>query len=142
MRTKEELEKSVLQRVKDREANKKKADEGLEVKAHIFGFVVTGMLAIAMFYFFVIYQSPPASTTNPNSEVWAFTQMYVEGQLKSPKSADFPFDGVRHITPLGNNRFKVDSYVDAQNAFGANVRTHFKCIVKIKPLDMEQFSFK
>jgi hypothetical protein len=34
------------------------------------------------------------------------------------------------IQELGGNRFRVQAWVDAQNAFGANLRTHFTCTVQ------------
>jgi len=64
---------------------------------------------------------------------WAYMQIFVEKRLKSPKSADFPFGGgTYHTTDLGGGRYKVNSYVDSQNAFGANIRTHFDGIIKRK----------
>ena len=155
--------KSVLQQVREREGLSKKEFESVYTSTKVeysrsgtfiakhFGIVVFLMIVVMIYsaYKYEEWKMRQPSTTNEaneatnhNPEVWAFTQMYVKGQLKSPKSVDFPFAGVRHITPLGNNRFKVDSYVDAQNTFGANVRTHFECIVRINPYDMEQFSFK
>ena len=64
---------------------------------------------------------------------WAYMQIFVEKRLKSPKSADFPFGGGSyHTTDLGGGRYKVNSYVDSQNAFGANIRTHFDGVIKRK----------
>lgn len=57
-------------------------------------------------------------------------QLFVEQELKSPTTADFPFGGFRHVTKLGVNRYKVDSYVDAQNSFGAITRTHFDGVIE------------
>ena len=63
---------------------------------------------------------------------WAYSQLFVEKQLKSPKSAKFPFaaaskGAVKHI---GGDIYEVKSYVDSQNAFGASVRTNFKLKIK------------
>ena len=64
---------------------------------------------------------------------WAYMQIFVEKRLKSPKSADFPFGGgTYHTKDLGNGRYEVNSYVDSQNAFGANIRTHFDGTIKRK----------
>ena len=64
---------------------------------------------------------------------WAYMQIFVEQRLKSPKSADFPFGGgTYHTTDLGGGRYKINSYVDAENAFGANIRTHFNGVIKRK----------
>lgn len=62
---------------------------------------------------------------------WAYMQIYVERQLKSPKSADFPFGGgTYHTKDLGGGRYEVNSYVDAKNAFGTDIRTHFNGVIK------------
>ena len=75
---------------------------------------------------------------------WAYMQQFVEKKLKSPSSADFPFGGHRHVTPLGDGRYKVDSYVDAQNSFGAQHRTHFEGVIKRVPSgwELESLSFR
>ena len=74
---------------------------------------------------------------------WAYTQLFVKDKLKSPKSADFPFGGSSGVTPLGKNRYRVVSYVDSQNSFGATIRTNFTCIIKKKndSWELEQLQF-
>ena len=72
---------------------------------------------------------------NRNGDVhsaWAYMQQFVEQRLKSPRSADFRFGGYRDVTNLGNGRYKVNSYVDAENSFGANIRTHFNGVIRRK----------
>ena len=61
---------------------------------------------------------------------WAYMQLFVKERLKSPKTAEFPFGGYRHVTPLGGYRYKVDSYVDSQNPLGAQTRTKFEGVIK------------
>jgi len=63
---------------------------------------------------------------------WAYAQMFVEKQLKSPATARFQpgavsAGAVRHI---GNDEYEVSAYVDAQNGFGALVRQSFRCRVQ------------
>lgn len=48
--------------------------------------------------------------------------------LKAPSTAKFPWLMSTAVYKDGSN-FVVDSYVDAQNSFGAIIRTNFKCIV-------------
>ena len=49
------------------------------------------------------------------------------------KRVNFPFGGgTNHTTDLGEGRYKVNSYVDAQNTFGANTRTYFEGVIKRK----------
>lgn len=60
---------------------------------------------------------------------WVMCQEFVEDQLKAPGTADFPAGYTRYTTDLGGGRYRVQAYVDAENAFGANVRTDFDCTV-------------
>lgn len=72
-------------------------------------------------------------TYDPDNDVhgaWAYMQLFVEKRLKSPSTADFPHGGSRDVEPLGNGRYRIVSYVDAQNAFGGTVRTNFRGIIK------------
>lgn len=50
----------------------------------------------------------------------------VKLRLKAPASADFPGAGSATITHTGKNWF-VSSYVDAQNGFGAQIRSEWTC---------------
>ncbi|QXC08678.1 hypothetical protein [Aeromonas sp. FDAARGOS 1408] len=56
---------------------------------------------------------------------------FVETQLLSPSSADFPFssDGA---WSMGRQRYVYKLHVDSQNAYGAMVRTNWHCDVKFK----------
>ena len=56
--------------------------------------------------------------------------VYVKSMLKSPASADFPASSSANIQELENKVFEVRSYVDAQNSFGAVIRTDFYCKVQ------------
>lgn len=56
---------------------------------------------------------------------------YVEQSLKSPKSADFPFGRAEGgMQRFADQRYKVRSYVDAKNAFGAEIRTWYLCDIQ------------
>ena len=62
---------------------------------------------------------------------YSMTQGWVEDRLKSPSTADFPggrYD--EHTTQIDDNTFRVSSYVDSQNSFGAEIRTHFEAEVE------------
>lgn len=56
---------------------------------------------------------------------------HVKASLKSPATADFPmFD--KNIWKMPSQRYVVKSYVDAQNAFGANLRARWFCEIRYK----------
>lgn len=64
-------------------------------------------------------------------EAFTVTQQFVEQRVKTPSTVKWPWVSYRDCTTsLGDGRYKIASYFDAQNAFGAMVRTHFVCIVK------------
>ena len=55
---------------------------------------------------------------------------FVENRLKAPSTADFASHSNSTITEISNGRFRVRSYVDAENSFGAKVRTNFTAVVE------------
>src|SRR5580693_5113852 len=58
------------------------------------------------------------------SKAYIISQNFVEDRLKSPSTAHFPiFD--YSCKQLEDHTFLVRSYVDAQNAFGATIRTDY-----------------
>lgn len=58
-------------------------------------------------------------------DAWVCAMDVVENRLKSPSTADFCSYPEATIIDLGDNRYKIKGYVDAQNTFGATVRTQF-----------------
>lgn len=57
------------------------------------------------------------------------SHLCVEKLLKSPGSAQFPYQSDETIDQLNDSTFVVLSYVDSQNDFGALKRTYYKCKV-------------
>ncbi|NMG64887.1 hypothetical protein GPA19_08005 [Azoarcus indigens] len=56
---------------------------------------------------------------------------YVEDRLLAPKSADFPWGkDARGVWQMPDQVYVIKSYVDSQNAFGAMVRTNYRCEIK------------
>ncbi len=65
---------------------------------------------------------------NNSTMAYIMIEDFVKQRLKAPKSADFPgvFDGrADHVRYLGNQKYRIVSYVDAQNSFGATIRNNF-----------------
>lgn len=56
---------------------------------------------------------------------------FVKRRLLAPSSAKFPpaHGPDVKITPLGGCRFRIESYVDSQNSFGAMIRSRFSVII-------------
>ena len=60
-----------------------------------------------------------------------YAEGFVEKMLKSPSTAEFPgvIEKDKHITDLGEGKYKINSWVDSQNGFGATIRTNFSCTI-------------
>lgn len=56
-------------------------------------------------------------------------ESFVKKNLKAPSSADFAPHRELHITGSGTGPWTVVGYVDAQNSFGAKIRSTFTCTV-------------
>lgn len=54
----------------------------------------------------------------------------VEASLRAPATADFSGVSGSEISDQGGGLWDVVGYVDAENGFGANIRTDFTCTVR------------
>jgi len=69
---------------------------------------------------------------------WVWAQELIESQhLKAPKTAEWPTDGWlsgrsydEFVTYKGGGEYDIKAWVDAENLFGAKVRTHFRATVE------------
>ena len=71
---------------------------------------------------------PPAKRVN-KSLAYIMCEKMVAKKLKSPKTAEFASDWTNHVSYLGDGKYKINSYVDSQNSFGALVRSKFSCVM-------------
>lgn len=75
--------------------------------------------------------TPRVYSPDPIS-AYVMCKEFVSQRLKAPSSAEFASygdTGLTQVTPLGGSKFQVDSFVDADNAFGAHIRIAFACQV-------------
>lgn len=56
---------------------------------------------------------------------YVMSQKFVKDRLKSPSSADFP-SSPESAVKTAHCSFRIVSWVDAQNAFGATLRTRYQ----------------
>lgn len=84
---------------------------------------------------------PPAPIPRPTPRVTldkasvyvaSLCQLEVQARLKAPRSADFPSGEVGLVKQIAPETFVLSSYVDAKNAFGAEIRTKYSCAVTWK----------
>lgn len=94
------------------------------------------LVGLLLFVFLAVGSTdadPDAWRTRDDSvEAYIMMQRFVKRHLISPGTAKFPgvLDRIDHVTALGNQTYRIISYVDSQNAFGAMLRTRF--VGKIK----------
>lgn len=58
-------------------------------------------------------------------DAWVYAQKVVEINLKSPSSADFPWYDESYVTYLGDDRYMINSYVEADNSYGVHIKSNF-----------------
>lgn len=58
-------------------------------------------------------------------DAWVCAMHVAEERLKSPSTAKFCSFSDASITDMGDDRYKVQGYVDAENSFGVRVKTEF-----------------
>jgi hypothetical protein len=68
------------------------------------------------------------------SGAYVMAQEFVKRQLKAPATATFPWrsDPLVKVTAIANCRLLVSGYVDAENSFGAQLRSPF--FVELGPI--------
>lgn len=90
------------------------------------------LLSIAGFIFLlgVGMSSEPENPDSPG-RAWGACRLFVLDRLRAPNSAEFLLRG--ETTPLGNGRYEVVDYVNAENGFGGRTQSRFYCDVQYKP---------
>lgn len=72
------------------------------------------------------------SSVTDKLQAYRYAMGFVKEKLKSPSSAKFP-DSQRKVDDtryMGDNTYKIDSYVESMNSFGTMIRTDFSCTIK------------
>ena len=92
----------------------------------------------------VQYENDEYYDENYQGIIIANVQEEVRKQLMSPKSADFPWSfNEYNITYQGESedglyRYTVESYVDAKNPFGVEIRNDYICMIDVTK-DLKQY---
>lgn len=97
----------------------------------VIGIPVGGFILLLLIGWLVFGLGSDSTPTDPVQEQrgWASSACipYVLDRLRSPSSADF---GVGNTTIAGPDVYVVRTYVDADNAFSASIRTWFSCRIR------------
>jgi len=110
------------------------------------------LVAVAALFFFMWLGKEPSSkpvmeskykqvdTSDAEAIAQTLCNMRVKEGLKAPRTAKYPWTANVHVS---GGRASMTSYVDAQNSFGALIRTHYFCAVQYgggKPGDVANWS--
>lgn len=88
--------------------------------------IFCGIAAIIIIIFFVwLHENTDDTSNDRNIDAWVCAQNAVQEELKSPSSADFCTYPEATIKDRGNDKYSITGWVDADNSFGANIRTDF-----------------
>jgi hypothetical protein len=87
---------------------------------------------ISVLVLFLLCVLGVGSSDSGPDKIGAFvmSQGFTEKHLKAPSTADFCSYSDATVTDLGGGRFRVSAYVDAENSFGAKIRTIYTCVLK------------
>ncbi len=65
---------------------------------------------------------------------FVMSQNFVKRQLRAPATADFPsWPSEYRVQAIGDCKYQVESYVDAQNGFGALIRSNYSAAMQFFP---------
>jgi hypothetical protein len=88
-----------------------------------------GCLVIFAIIALVVWIFYPKGEEAERLDAFAYAQTFVKRELKSPSTAQFSIQKDAVITKLDDGKYKVESFVDAQNSFGAMLRKSFIVIM-------------
>jgi hypothetical protein len=105
---------------------------------------IGAMIGVGYGIFSDMKETPKKATAKVNKAVnyeskttiqlaWNFNKKLIKTRLKAPSTAKFPsfWNAPDHVTYLGNKRYKIRSWVDAQNSFGANIRQNYVSTIRM-----------
>jgi hypothetical protein len=95
---------------------------------------IISIIIISIFVFLALgsSDSDDNSSSGPDKlDAKIMAQQFLEERLKAPSTADYPWvETDKVVTELSNDKYRYQSYVDAENSFGAKVRTNFEIVVQ------------
>jgi hypothetical protein len=92
--------------------------------------LVGGSVAIgASFLLLVLIIAGSGLFGDDSVSAWNVAKTFVADDLKSPTTAQFPGYDASFVTKTGDREYRVSSWVDSQNGFGAMVRSDWSCVV-------------
>lgn len=89
-----------------------------------------GLLLFAAILIFVLAAVFFSDSGPTKAGAYAASQTFVEQKLRSPASADFPSYREVMVDELSGGIYRIKAYVDSQNGFGAQIRSHYTCVIR------------
>lgn len=92
------------------------------------------VILIVVVFFIIIFSgggggTPTIQQGTSDTMAYIQSQAYVKTALKSPASAKFPFADYEY-KKYEDDSYLITSYVDAQNSFGAIIRSDYSTVLK------------
>lgn len=86
--------------------------------------------AVAIVLLIGIIGNQPTQETSPSYNAWYACEQFILRSLKAPKTAEFESYSASNVRQVDDDEWVVSIYVDAQNGFGALIRSDFSCQVR------------
>jgi hypothetical protein len=101
-------------------------------KGIIYFFIIVGVIAFVFWIDSTDDLDRSSKAYVPDShEAFYMAKELMKKSLKAPSTADFAAYHESTINNLGADEWRVSSYVDSQNSFGAMIRTTFTIKMKV-----------
>ena len=101
------------------------------------GIVALGLAGTGTAFWLAGRDEPTAERGPSQSELISQCRDGVRSKLKAPSSAKFP--GGERVENVGTT-YRVFGQVDAQNTFGAMLRTNYRCVATLDGNDWDVYS--
>lgn len=141
-----ELSPEERQRIYEEEKARREAQEKMKAEATAqntkYGCIgCMGLLAIIIVIGALLPESKTTHESDDSIMAYIMAQNFIKKRLKAPGSADFPSQVWNkedvHVSKQADGGYRVAAWVDAQNSFGAKLRSKWVC--ELKPTSAEMW---
>jgi len=117
---------------------KKDKKLGLQWRSKKAAFItISGIIIFIFSPFFISVLNNGNSEYIDKHDAIVQAETYVKDSLKSPKSAKFSGITETHATEISTNEWEVTGWVDAENSFGANIRSNYRVVMEVDAKERE-----
>lgn len=105
--------------------NKNRKHKSTKTVLKNIGNVILALILISLFVMAIVTSVKDTAANKPASNAKICAEKAVKDKLKAPSTAKFCKYTEMVATNIGGNRWRVSGYVDAQNSFGAVIRSNW-----------------